>query len=131
MAVWEDEFVNLQSRYRRGIFSLNTVLLLCDLTDRTPEKFFMTFSSTNNLSGPKAERILCCSAKEPLYGMEIIKLLTSGGNTVRAYRAERTLYDIIRTKKHTDVQSVLGAFKRYVADRNRNILQLSEYTRLL
>ena len=37
--VWEDEFVNIQSRFKRGIFSLETALFLCDLTDRTPSKF--------------------------------------------------------------------------------------------
>ena len=29
--VWDDEFVNLQSRYKRGVFSLDTALFLCDL----------------------------------------------------------------------------------------------------
>ena len=41
--VWEDEFVNIQSRFKRGIFSLETALFLCDLTDRTPSKFYMVF----------------------------------------------------------------------------------------
>lgn len=129
--VWEDEFINLQSRYKRGIFSLNTALFLCDLTDRTPEKYHMTFPNTYNLSGPKAEGILCCSAKEPLYSLGIKKMMTPGGNAVRAYSAEKTLCDILRTKNHTDVQIISEAFKRYTADRNRNIPQLSEYARLL
>ena len=42
---WEDEYVSLQSRYKRGIFSLDTALFLHDLTDRTPSKFYMTFPS--------------------------------------------------------------------------------------
>ena len=129
--VWEDEFVNLQSRYKRGIFSLSTALFLCDLTDRTPEKYHMTFPGTYNLSGPKAEGILCCSAKEPFYSLGIEKMLTPGGNAVRAYSAERTLCDILRTKNHTDIQIVSEAFKRYVADKKKNIPMLSEYARLL
>lgn len=128
---WEDEFVNLQSRYKRGIFSLNTALFLCDLTDRTPGKYHMTFPNTYNLSSPKSEGILCCSAKEPLYSLGIDKLMTPGGNAVRAYSAERTLCDILRTKNHTDVQIVSEAFKRYVADKKRNIPKLSKYARLL
>ncbi len=129
--IWEDEFVNLQSRYKRGVFSLNTVLFLCDLTDRTPEKYHMTFPNTYNLSGPKAEGILCCSAKEPFYSLGIDKLMTPGGNAVRAYSAERTLCDILRTKNRTDVQIVSEAFKRYVADKKKNIPKLSEYARVL
>ena len=40
---WDDEFVNLQTRYKRGIYALETALFLCDLTDRTPLKFQMFF----------------------------------------------------------------------------------------
>ena len=128
---WEDEFVNLQSRYKRGIFSLNTAFFLCDLTARTPEKYHMTFPNTYNLSRPKAEGILCCSAKEPLYSLGIDQLKTPGGNVVRAYGAERTLCDILRVKNHTDIQIVSEAFKRYTADKKRNIPKLSEYARKL
>ena len=37
--VWEDEFVSIQERYKRGVFALDTALFLHDLTDRTPHKF--------------------------------------------------------------------------------------------
>ena len=33
--VWEDEFVSIQERYKRGVFALDTALFLHDLTDRT------------------------------------------------------------------------------------------------
>ena len=41
--IWEDEFVNLQARFKKGIFSNETALFLWDLTDRTPNKYDMTF----------------------------------------------------------------------------------------
>ena len=47
--VWEDEFVNIQSRYKRGVYALDTALFLCGLTDRTPVRFHMFFPSTCNL----------------------------------------------------------------------------------
>ena len=128
---WEDEFVNLQSRYKKGIFSLNTALFLCDLTDRTPGNYHMTFPQTYNLSGPKSEGILCSSAKESLYSLGIEALKTPGGNTVRAYGAEKTLCDILRPRNHTDIQVLSEAFKRYTAGKKKNIPLLSEYARLL
>lgn len=129
--VWEDEFVNLQSRYKRGIFSLDTALFLCDLTDRTPRKFHMSFPGNYNLSRPKDAGILCSGSKEPLYSLGVEKLITPGGNTVRAYGAERTLCDILKTKNHTDVQVVTDAFKNYAARREKNIPLLSDYARKL
>lgn len=41
--IWEDEFVNLQARFKKGIFSNETALFLWDLTDRTPNRYDMTF----------------------------------------------------------------------------------------
>lgn len=105
--VWEDEFVKLQSRYKRGIFSLGAALFLCNLTDRTPGKFHMAFPSAYNLSGPKSDGILCSGSKEPFYSLGIEELTTPGGNTVKAYGAERTLCDILRPRNHVDVQVIM------------------------
>ncbi len=99
--VREDEFVNVQSRFKRGIFSLETALFLCDLTDRTPRRFHMVFPATYNLSGPKQEEILCSGSKEPLYSLGVTNLKTPGGNTVRGYCAERSLCDVLRPRNHT------------------------------
>jgi len=128
---WEDEFVNAQSRYKRGVFSLDTALFLFDLTDRTPGRFYMTFPGTYNLSGPKADGIVCNGAKEPFYSLGIVNAITPGGNTVKAYNAERTLCDILKPRNHVDVQIVTDAFKRYVGRKDKNIPLLSDYAHLL
>lgn len=129
--VWEDEFVNIQSRFKRGIYSLETALFLCDLTDRTPRKFHMAFPATYNLTGPKREEIFCSGSKEPLYSLGVVFLKTPGGNTVRGYCAERSLCDILRPRNHTDIQVVTGAFKTYVSRKERNIPLLSHYAHVL
>ena len=56
--IWEDEFVNLQARFRKGIFSNETALFLLDLTDRTPNRFDMTFPETYNLTNVKKNKSL-------------------------------------------------------------------------
>lgn len=129
--VWEDEFVNLQSRYKKGVFSLETALFLCDLTDRTPGRFHMTFPGTYNLTGPKKDGVSCSGSRAPYYSMGIVEAKTPGGNTVRTYSAERTLCDILKPKNHVDVQVVTDAFKRYAARKEKNIPLLSEYARAL
>ena len=129
--VWEDEFVNIQSRYKRGIYALDTALFLCDLTDRTPAKFHMVFPSTYNLSNPKRDGIICSGAREPYYSLGLTESLTPGGNPVRSYCAERTLCDILKPKNHTDVQVITDAFKRYTSRKEKNIPLLSDYARTL
>lgn len=61
--IWEDEFVNLQARFRKGIFSNETALFLLDLTDRTPNRFDMTFPETYNLTNVKKEQIIALTIK--------------------------------------------------------------------
>ncbi len=128
---WEDELFSIQSRYKRGVYSLDTALFLCDLTDRTPARFHMVFPATYNLSGPKKSGIVCSGAREPLYSLGVIELTSPSGNTVKGYSAERTLCDILRTRNHTDIQIISDAFKRYTSRKHRNIPLLSEYAKRL
>ena len=127
----EDEFVNIQSRFKRGIFSLETALFLCDLTDRTPNRFYMTFPAAYHLSAPKQDGIICSGSKEPFYGLGAVDLTTPGGNSVRGYCAERSLCDVLKPRNHTDVQLVTDALKKYVSRRGKNIPLLSEYAHKL
>ena len=126
---WEDEFINAQSRYKKGIFSLETALFLHDLTDRTPNKLSMTFPSTYNLTSPKNNGICCNSSKEPVYSLGITEVETPGGNMVRAYNVERTLCDLLKPRNESDIQMVTEAFKRYTSGNSKNIPLLSEYAK--
>lgn len=127
----EDEFVNLQSRYKSGIFALETSLFLCGLTERTPEKFYMVFPGTYNLTNPKKAGVICGNAKEPFYEMGVEEFTTPGGNRVRAYNAEKTLCDILRPVNHVDIQIIAVAYKQYTARKNKNISLLCEYAHAL
>jgi len=129
--VWVDEIFNLQSRFKKGIFSHETALFLWDLTDRTPNRYHMTFPANYNLTKPKEENVNCVQCKEGIYDVGIEEVITPGGNVVRAYSAERTLCDILRSHSCVDIQIVTEAFKRYVNRRDKNIPVLSEYAKIL
>ncbi len=124
---WEDEYIILQSRYKRGIYCLDTALFLHDLTDRTPSKINMAFPYTYNLRNPKEEGILCKSFKEPAYSLGVTEVRTPGGNMVKAYNPEKTLCDILRPSAKSDIQVAAEAFKRYTRLKNKNIPLLSQY----
>ena len=129
--VWDDEIFNLQNRFQRGVYSHETALFLWDLTDRTPNKYHMTFPMNYNLTNPKKENIRCVQCKKEIYDLGIEEVTTPGGNIVRVYSVERTLCDILKTHSHVDIQVVTEAFKRYAANSNKNIPVLSEYAKLL
>lgn len=129
--VWDDEIFNLQNRFKRGIYSHETALFLWDLTDRTPNRYHMTFPTNYNLTNPKEENVQCVQCAEVLYELGIADVMTPGGNSVRAYSVERTLCDILRPRSRVDIQVVAEAFKRYANRLDKNIPALSEYGKIL
>ena len=127
--IWEDEFVNLQARFKKGIFSNETALFLWDLTDRTPNRYDMTFPETYNLINAKKEGINCSTVKREWYAEGEVKLKSPGGNLITAYSMERTLCDILRKRNRVDTGVVTEAFKRYISRNDKNIPLLSEYSK--
>lgn len=129
--IWEDEIYNLQNRFKRGIYNLETALYLYDLTDRTPLRYSMAFPKGYNLKNPKSENIFCTQENKEYYAMGISDIKTPGGNIVQAYDMERTLCDLLRKKNTLDIQLVSEAFKRYMKRNDKNIPKLSEYAKHL
>lgn len=129
--VWEDEFFNLQARFKKGIFSHGTALFLLDLTDRTPMKYDMTFPSTYNLTMAKKHFVLCHQSKKEIYEKGIIQIKSPSGNKLYIYCAEKTLCDILRPHNNTDIQIISQAFKKYGISTSKNIPLLSEFAKEL
>lgn len=129
--IWDDEMYNLQVQFKRGIFSGETALFLNDLTDRTPNRYQMTFPIGYNVTSLKNENVKAIRTKEEFYELGVITLLTPAGNPVRTYSREKTLCDILRGRSNTDIQIVSEAFKQYAKSNNKNIPLLSEYAKIL
>lgn len=129
--LWDDEMYNLQVQFKRGIFSGETALFLNDLTDRTPNRYQMTFPIGYNVTSLKNENVKAIRTKEEFYELGIITVLTPAGNPVRTYSREKTLCDILRGTSNTDIQVVSEAFKQYAKSKDKNIPLISEYAKTL
>jgi len=126
-----DEFYNLQTRFKKGIFSLETALFLTGYIDRTPSKFNMMFPIGYNTSVLKSQNVKFSRTKRDTYEMGIQDVKTPGGNIVRAYCVEKTLCDILKGKNHIDVQIVSESFKKYSKNSKKDIPLLSKYAKIL
>ena len=129
--IFDDVFFNLQTRYKKGIFSGATALFLFDLTDRTPEKPEMTFPLNYNVSALKAQTMLYKRTKDEWYSLGVTEANTPSGNTVRVYNIERTLCELLHRGKNADIQIVTDAFKRYTRKSDKDLRRLSEYAKQL
>lgn len=129
--MWEDELKQIQLRFKKGIYSRETALFLHDLTDRTPVMYSMTFPSDYNLMTVKQEGILATRSKKEFYELGIEEVLSPAGNIIKSYSVEKTLCDILRSRSGVEVGVVAEGFRRYVARGDKNIVLLSEYSKMM
>lgn len=76
---------------KKGIFSNETALFLWDLTDRTPNRYDMTFPDNYNLTNAKNEGISCSRVKQEWYKEGVVQTESPGGCKIVAYNMERLL----------------------------------------
>ncbi|MDR1448343.1 MAG: type IV toxin-antitoxin system AbiEi family antitoxin domain-containing protein [Candidatus Ancillula sp.] len=128
--IFDDEFYNYGTRFKSGIFSLETALFLHNMNDRMPLVYDMSFPLNYGISN-LPNNINAVRESEKFYGMGSENLKTPSGNIVKAYSIERTLCDIIRTTNKVDIQIIVDAFKLYSKQPVKDIQKIYEYAILL
>lgn len=126
----EDEMYLLHLKYPKGIFSVDTALFLHNLTDRTPQKFSITFPQGYNAPSLKNENVIIKRCVSRIYSLGLTTIDTSFGNPVPAYDVERTLCDIVKGKG-SDIQLIKEAMLRYAKSSQRDMLKLMKYAEQL
>ena len=127
---WEDGFYLLQARYAQAIFSHEAALYLWDLTDREPLRYSVTVKAGYNAPSLVEQGAKVYRVKKELYETGVTEALTPGGHMVRVYNMERTICDIIRSRRTMEAQDLQTAIKAYVRKKERNIPRLMEYAKL-
>ena len=128
---WEDEYVAVQHKFARGVFSHDTALYLLGLSDSAPEHLTLTFPRGYNPSSAKKSGIVTKSSPKDLHDLGCIGVRTPYGNAVRAYGAERTLCDMLRGTSSPDLQLLSPAFRTYLSSGDRDLAKLRLYSEKL
>ena len=124
-----DEMAILQIKYKKTAFSRETALYLHDLTDRTPLFYTVTVPDGYNATSLKAEGIKVFFVNSNLYPLGLITMKSSHGNDVKTFDLERTICDLLRSRKLVDVQFINDAMKMYVIKKSRNFDLLYWYAK--
>jgi hypothetical protein len=61
----------------------------------------------------------------------VVEAQTPTGQKVRVYNAERTICDLVRSRRKLDAQEVQAAFKAYMSKKDKNIPLLLRYAKSL
>ena len=126
-----DEFVLLQSRCKKGVFSYGTALYFHGLSDRFPQMISLTVPKTYNVFYLKEElfHVEFHRIKPSLWSIGMMEMVSPQGGKITVYDRERCICDMIRSRKQADPQVFTQAVKGYFSSRERDNIRLMEYAR--
>ena len=126
---WDDEMYVIQVRYPSAVFSHETASYLLNLAEREPTQFAVTLKAGANTAGLTKHGVKVYKVKAEVFEDGVIEAQTPTGQAVRAYNAERTVCDLVRSRRKLDAQEVQAAFKAYMGKKDRNIPLLLRYAK--
>ena len=125
-----DEYVLLQKRSEKMVFSYGTALYLWGMSDRVPHNIFVTvpqgFNSTR-ITKDNA-KIKFHYVQKKVWNLGITFTDTSLGNKVMPYDKERCICDLVMEKK-IDKQLYVQAIKEYFKE-SYDVRKLMNYSRV-
>ena len=126
---WEDGMYVIQVRYPDAVFSHETSLYLLSLAEREPTQYAVTLRAGTNSAGLLKSGVKVYKVKIELFEEGIIEAQSPSGHTLRVYNPERTICDLIRSRRNIEIQDMQTAIKEYVRLREKNIPQLMRYAK--
>ena len=112
-----DEYMLLQARSSRVIFSHGTALFFWGISDRVPHFLDVTVPQGTNTTGLKRDHdaVRFHYVQPAVFDLGKTETVTPQGNKIVLYDKERCICDLIRARKHMDTQIYSQAIKGYFA----------------
>jgi hypothetical protein len=126
---WDDGMYVIQVRYPDAVFSHETALYLLSLAEREPTKYAVTLKAGTNSTGLAKSGVKVYNVKEELFDEGIIQVRSPSGQTLRAYNPERTICDLVRSRRNIEAQELQSAIKEYVRLKDKNVPLLMRYAK--
>jgi len=126
---WDDGMYVIQARYSEAVFSHETALYLLNLAEREPIQYAVTLKAGTNASGLTKSGVKVYKIKHELFEEGIVEARSPAGHSLRAYNAERTVCDLIRSRRNIEIQDLQTAVKEYVRRKDKNIPLLMRYAK--
>lgn len=110
-----DEYVTIQKRSQKAIFSYGTALFFHGLSDRVPRIIDITLPQGYNASRLKKanSNLRIHYVQSDILNLGVEDLKTPQGSNVKAYNKERCICDLIKNKKRIEKQIFIQVIKTY------------------
>lgn len=127
---WEDESFVLHQRCPQAVFSHDEALFYHGLTDREPMQQTLTIYSGYNTQKLKESGIKVFTVKKELLNVGKIIVENSYGHKIPIYDLERTICDLMRSRRYFEIQDFQTAIKTYVKRPDKDLNKLMTYAPL-
>ena len=127
---WDDEMYVILTRYPLAVFSHETALYLLNLSDRESTKYSLTLKAGTNATGLTKQGVKVYKIKEELFDIGITEANSPAGHALRVYNLERTICDLVRSRRNIEIQDFQTAIKEYVRSKEKNLPLLMQYAKL-
>jgi len=125
-----DEMYLIHYRCPNAIFSHDEALYFHGLTDREPLQHTITIYTGYNTKRLTTSGIKVYTVKKELLDIGKITGKDSFGNEIPVYDLERTICDLIRSRRNFEIQDFQTALKAYVARKDKDLNKLMRYAGL-
>lgn len=126
-----DELYIVSNSSKYACFSHSTALYLHNLIEKQPLITNVTVPYNYSSSLVNNKDVSLKYVNQDIFNLGLIELNTDNGLKVKAYDLERTICDIIKDKKNISINITATALKEYAKREDRDLLKLSEYSRIL
>ena len=127
---WDDGMYAVQVRYPEAVFSHETALYLLNLAEREPSQYAVTLRTGTNSTGLNKSGVKVYKIKDELFDEGITRARSPSGHNLRTYNPERTVCDLIRSRRNIEIQDLQTAVKEYVRTKDKNIPLLMRYAKV-
>lgn len=125
--IFVDELFLLHERCPAAIFSHEESLYYHGLTDREPLQHTLTIYTGYNTKRLVESGCRVYTIKRKLLELGKIVVRDNDGNDVPMYDMERTICDIVRSRRNIETQDFTSALKAYVRRSDKDLNKLMEY----
>lgn len=109
-----------------AVFSHMMALYFYGLSIKAPtEQYDITVY--NNYFNYKIKNHNVFYVSKDIYNLGLTEIETPAGNKVKSYDIERSICDIIRSKKRMDIEHMKYSVKEYLKRKDKDLIKLSDY----
>lgn len=91
----------------------------------------VTLEAGTNVAGLTKQGVRVHTIKKDLFEMGLSEAASPVGHTLRSYDMERTICDLVRSRRCIEAQTLQGAVKGYARSKTKNTPRLMRYAKAL